>query len=473
MIFASHSLTTVFATAWEFSLPLALLFAYARGTLLAPASLTLAQTVTSMFLGPCVGRQADSMERQSAMRIARVVQVSGTAASIAGLWVLAALDGDSPAVLALVLFGAALETLGALVTKSALKKDWVPTLYDGEQLSKVTYALSNVSQLAAILGPFLGSAALSTTTRAGSLKSGVLLVGIVAIVAELPAQLILERLYSSSPALRRPRERVDEEERAVMGAWQAWISQPSGSAFLTVSFSLLFFTVLAPHGAVLTAYLASAGVDPFAISTFRAAGAGAGLAGMYLFSRATATTSDLPDERELPGSVSAARVLSLRRASAIALVGQASAALVATLSLNSQQQYTGLFVFMIAVVCSRAGLYAYDVGYLELQQILVDEPDRTACSGVEAALCGAAEFSIAVITLVLFSDTAHFQQLSAASAIAVLASFVVFSCWARLYHVHQHEHEPGKLSHAHTTQWARTLSDDSPTKHVHVHYHHN
>ena len=85
---------------------------------------------------------------------------------------------------------------------------------------------------------------------------------------------------------------------------------------------------------------------------------------------------------------------------------------------------------MGAVVGSRAGLYAYDVGYLELQQLLVDERDRGACQGVEAALCGGNELLLALVTLCFFHDPRDFGALAALSALFVGLALALFAAWA-------------------------------------------
>ncbi|KAJ8602468.1 hypothetical protein CTAYLR_001311 [Chrysophaeum taylorii] len=475
LLVVSHACTTVFAVAWEFALPLALLAAYSRHgeeTLFAPAALTLAQTATTMGLAPAVGRRVDATERRRAMVCARAVQVSGTTASLVGVLLLNSSTRHRFSLLVLVLAGSCLETLGSLVTKSAPKKDWAPTIFEGdayvEEQSRVTVRLSNVSQIAEVLGPFFGAVALAVAPRTGPVA-----VGAAAVLAELPAQLLLDALYAKSPELRRPRTLSEDDDASFLSlrsAWLASLSQPSGAALLTASFAMLFFTALAPHGAVLTAYLATRDVHPYAISLFRALGAAAGMTGISLFSTMTKTTPEKPKlfKPEIPGAAIASRVVAIREVAGVALALQASAAVVAAACLHIPH---ALVVFMAAVVLSRAGLYAYDVGYLELQQLLVDERDRAACSGVESALCGAAELGVAVYTLTACSDPRKFGSLANASATFVIASLLTFTFWAYFFHVHEHVHEHESQNHFHTAQQSRTLQEAGGDRtHVHVHY---
>lgn len=464
LLIVSHACTITFAKAWELALPLALLTAWGGRSLMAPAAVTLATTLTSMLLAPSVGRRADQMERGRAMRLARAVQLVGTGGSVAGAYALG--TATSRSWLAVVLVGASAECLGTLVTKSAPKKDWAPTVFEGEveTLSRVTVRLSTVAQIAEIVGPFMGAVALDCFPTRGAA-----LVGGAAIAAEIPAQLALEALYARAASLRAPRAEAEVscDDVSLRSAWGLWLSQPSGTALLTVSFSLLFFTVLAPHAAVLMAYLSSRDVPALTISLFRAFGAVAGVAGVTLFAHISgAPTRILPD---LPGSDAAGRILAVRRAAAVALVGQAFAVVVAALAIDARR---GILVFMGAIVVSRAGLYGYDVAYLELQQLLVDERARTSCSGVEAALCGGAELTVAIAVLAACPDPDQFDVLARGSAVCVIVSLIVFGLWAKVFHVHAHHHHAETTSthkHTHTLQQTRGLTEGAGA-HVHVHY---
>ena len=259
------------------------------------------------------------------MRVARVAQVVGTSVS---LWAVLGMNGSRNYYwLAPAVFGASLEALGALVTKAAPKKDWAPTVFDGDalvtDLSRCTYWLSNASQAGEIAGPFLGALAVATLGAA----RGASLMGAAAVLSEFPAQLLLEALYSRNVALQSRRS-VDKSvsiDKPSKSAWAVWFWQPSGTSVLTLSFSLLFFTALAPHGAVLTAFLATRNVDPYSISAFRASvlidcvnhhriGALAGVFGIWAFGVASGVTAD--QGTPIAGAQAAGKVQAVRVASA-------------------------------------------------------------------------------------------------------------------------------------------------------------
>ena len=129
----SEVITVVAARAWEFSVPLALLGPPGpHASLRAPAALALATTLATATLAPPTGAWADRSDRRRASRVARLAQILGTALGVLGVASLV-YDGSQPnyAALGLVLLGGAVESVAAVVSKNAPKKDWAPALFDG------------------------------------------------------------------------------------------------------------------------------------------------------------------------------------------------------------------------------------------------------------------------------------------------------------------------------------------------------
>ena len=308
------------------------------------------------------------------------------------------------------------------------------------------------------MGPLLGALCVSWLgPRRGACAAGVL-----NIAASAPAQAVLDSLYSKCSKLRTPRAVREVVEDESGNAWRRWAAQPSGTSLITLAFCCLWFTALAPHGAVLTAFLATQNADPELIAIFRICGAFFGFIGIAVFSRCSrVSTSD----ESVSGARSAKRVSSLRMASLGALVFQLTCACLAVYALLDGDM---VLVFCAAVACSRAGLYAFDVGYVELQQLLVDERDRGACQGVEAALCGAMELGLALTTLIFFSEPASFVELAELSTLFVLLALVLFVAWLGLYRIFDHIHAERDHGHAHTAQDLKRLAGDG--RHVHVAY---
>ena len=309
-----------------------------------------------------------------------------------------------------------------------------------------------------MVGPLLGALCVSCLgPRRGACAAGVL-----NIASSAPAQAVLDSLYSKCSKLRAPRAVREVVEDDSGNAWRRWAAQPSGTSLITLAFCCLWFTALAPHGAVLTAFLATQNADPELIAVFRICGAFFGFVGIAVFSRCSRVSSD---EEGVSGARSARRVSSLRMASLGALLFQLTCACLAVYALRDGDM---VLVFCAAVACSRAGLYAFDVGYVELQQLLVDERDRGACQGVEAALCGAMELGLALTTLIFFSEPASFVELAELSTAFVLLALVLFVAWLALYRIFDHIHAERDHGHAHTAQDLKRLAGDG--RHVHVAY---
>ena len=250
----SAGASTTFATAWQFALPLALL---ESGGPQAAATL-MAATTGAKVLAPSVGRLADKAPRVDAARAARALRACGVGLSCLALPHLA----DETSWLPLLLAGSAIEALGAVVTKGAPRKDWAPTLLEGDALRKATVSLSNAALLGELAGPALGAFVLGA--------SGAPTVGAAAVAGELAAQAALERLRARAPsALSAPKG----ETTKAAPAWAAFFGQPSGAAITTVAFALLWFTALTPHAPVLLAALADRGAPAESLAAFRAAGA--------------------------------------------------------------------------------------------------------------------------------------------------------------------------------------------------------
>ena len=397
----SAGASTTFATAWQFALPLALL--ESGGGPQAAATLMAATTGAKVLFAPSVGRLADKAPRVDAARAARAAQACGVGLSCLALPHLA----DETSWLPLLLAGSAIEALGAVVTKGAPRKDWAPTLLEGDALRKATVSLSNAALLGELAGPALGAFVLGA--------SGAPTVGAAAVAGELAAQAALERLRARAPsALSAPKG----ETTKAAPAWAAFFGQPSGAAITTVAFALLWFTALTPHAPVLLAALADRGAPAESLAAFRAAGALAGAGGVALY--AAAADGRTETRRAQTTTTSEARRLATRDVAALSILGQVFAVTVAATFVDAPQ------TLMVAVVVSRVFLYAFDVAYVELQQQLVAEGDRNAVQGCEAALTGAAELGLAGVALAYATD---FEVVADVSATAVVAAGLTFAAF--------------------------------------------
>ena len=530
-LLASHACTKLGSKAWEFVTPL-LLLQFSDGTLIAPTVFGLAIFGFKFAFGPAAGRWMDHTERMRVIRYGIALQAVGvvSALGVLGLLVLqrnssssdaltAALGGGGmdaaaemqaatateaaapesvitsggapPAttaglpiglLVAMVACGCA-EALGALVSSVAVKKDWVPSIFapTDPTLSRMNTAMANIDLIAEIVGPL--GAGLALQFFGGDAAGGFVLVGLANVVTFGVELVLLRNVFLSNAQLQAPKP-VPTPTAASSGegsgscggccscgffsAWPAFTSHPSGIPLLVISYALLYFTVLSPHGVVLTAYLQTRALSPPALATFRALGALAGVAGMGAF-------------RMLSERLGLRRLATLHLwVLALAVAGAASSF---AATHGSSGLTTPMTCFLGLVVLSRFGLYGFDVAVLQLQQVHVDETLRGSVGAVESSLCSLGTATLLVGTLLTSAsgNANAFDVLVYASSGFVGSAALTYTAWVLLFHEHEHAHplfEPGGsggggvpgAQHKHTHQQMRALEDSTERTHVHLHF---
>eukprot|EP00442_Polarella_glacialis_P010290 CAMPEP_0115160746 /NCGR_PEP_ID=MMETSP0227-20121206/70981_1 /TAXON_ID=89957 /ORGANISM="Polarella glacialis, Strain CCMP 1383" /LENGTH=516 /DNA_ID=CAMNT_0002572687 /DNA_START=158 /DNA_END=1708 /DNA_ORIENTATION=+ len=503
--------------AWEFAMPL-LLVGLSGGRLIAPAVLGIATTSAEVLLGPVVGRWNDrEASRFYVVCVGAGTQAVAVLATLAMLLLAQALEcdgnisglSDDPAWFAgsrPTLGGAVFlsicvcgifEVTGRMASSVSVQRDWVPTAFEAEGeevLTRVNAKMANIDLLGEILGPLIAGFVFAV---APTPVAGFAAIGIFNGLSFGPQLWLLAAARARSPALQalRSAEAKDESEPAAAAAsedsaWRIFFTHPSGVPLISLSYVMVFFTVLSSHDVVLTAYLSQVGLHPMVLSSFRALGAAAGVLG--------ATSFDLMAEAH-----------GMRKVTGSFLTMQAGTCLIAALALGSQQGVPGrapawlggtpwyLLPFLGAIVISRVGLYGFDVGFSTLSQGLVDERHRGTVGGVTQSLCALATLCMYVTTSAVTTifGTAGFEMLVWASTAAVAIALLTYWTWCMLYHEHEHIHGSegnvyaieddsghghshgstgqSKHDHVHTAQQEKSLKADGQgwRKHRHVHYH--
>ena len=144
-----------------------------------------------------------------------------------------------------------------------------------------------------------------------------------------------------------------------------------------------------------------------------------------------------------------------------------------------------IIVFLGFIVLSRAGLYSFDLGVLEIEQYVVDERYRNAVGSVEGALCSIAEMGIYVMSIFM-SDPTDFGWQVLVSIIAVSFGGLCFTTFLCMYHLHRHHHHEGADDfehhhdhtgecahhhHMHTHTWQQEQDLKKYGYHTHLHRH--
>ena len=516
---------------WEFATPL-LLLEWSPGSLAAPAALGLTCALFRTLVSPMLGRLADSnWDRMTTVWVGTTMQASGCLLSVVALCVWNALPSTLMSKilsLSLVILAGVVETLGAQLASVAVKKEWLPIVFDESnaahkrgheretqtkqildmvlpqtiELSFMNTSMTNIDLMAAMFGPVLAGWILEIFARGNSsTQSGFAAIAIINAISFAPEILLLRRVYLSCPALQEKQEAPssfanDANIQTQQNPWKIWYNHPSGLPLLTISLASLYMTALSPAGVVLTAYLVTIDLSPTNIGLFRGVGALSGVLGISLFSliRKRDDIDDLAGDDEAFRPAVVRSIERLRRVSLAFLLLEVVSVLAAAMaysfcdtedmlatsnSSTSKQLNWQTMTFLTAIVLSRAGLYSFDMGVLEIEQYIVDERYRNAVGSVEGALCSLAEMGMYILSIVLPNPNQFGWQVGI-SATAVSVGAISFGAFLCMYHMHFHHHDANDAhchnhSHGHSHHYhEHTLQQEKELKdgyHIHLHRH--
>ncbi|MBY0415398.1 MAG: MFS transporter [Bdellovibrionales bacterium] len=175
-------------------------------------------------------------------------------------------------------------------------------------------------------------------------------------------------------------------------------------SLVIISYAFLWFSVLSPHGVLLTSYLKDgAKASEFTIGVFRGAGALFGLIPTFLFAYLK--------ER-----------LGLYKTSRFFIAFQFFCVLISAIfffSLNN------IYPFLILILFSRVGLYGFSIGETELRQVLIPKDQRGEVNGVANSITSMATVGLYLMGSLL-GETANFGVMIIISVVAVLISLLLF-----------------------------------------------
>ncbi len=548
-ILLSTTLSRLGSRTWEFATPL-LLLEWSPGSLAAPASLGLTCSLFRTIVSPWLGKLADEWDRMSTVWIGTSMQAAGCLISVGALLLFNVStakthhndndDGGNNASslilhlfsFVLVIAAGVIEALGAQLSSVAVKKEWLPLIFDEETtndsvivadkkkkkstivslfldmlpnpitLSFINTTMTNIDLIAAMFGPVLAGWVLEILAfKDRSMQRGFVLIALMNVISFVPEVFLLRKVYLSCSALQLRRgdsiddaneqpestSRNDNSKKDDRNPWLVFINHPSGLPVLTISLASLYMTALSPAGVVLTSYLMTIGLSPTSIGAFRGFGAISGGLGIYCFSllRKQKANNDRGERSTAVKSIERLRGLSLAflllEVVSILVAAAAYKLCDATSMTKSGEPLSWqIYLFLGAIVVSRAGLYSFDVGVLEIEQYVVDERYRNAVGSVEGALCSLCEMGMYVLSIAL-PNPSQFGWQVGVSASAVSFGGVCFGIFLCMYHMHLHHHHDHEDDHNHSHghhhhhHHRHTLQQERDLKefgyHIHLHRH--
>ncbi|MCO5569840.1 hypothetical protein L7F22_023554 [Adiantum nelumboides] len=409
--------------AWRFGLPA--LVALLSDSLVPVALNSFVGQLFVFVGGPLVGTLMDSMPRVFAftfLSFMQTVSILVSAAMVMYATSTGRVLGSSTLLLVkqpwflVLVCASAVDRITGLATGVAFERDWVILLAGRTRtiaLAKANAMLRRVDLICEIIGPFLFGLALSKYSSAKCVLSSCA----IAVVSLPLLVLLVERTYKlSSGVLDRPNAPMDEHKLSVsLGlevftqGWILYLVQPILPA--SIAYVLLSFnTVLAPSS-LMTTFLTQRGLNPAVIGSYRGLCAVMGFLATYLASVLIGKYGTI-------------------KAGAISLTYQAFllCLAVALYLLGPVEKQSMLFLFLLLVILSRLGHWAYDMVIAQIFQTAVPLSNANAVSAAEMSLASFAELVMLAVAIVA-NDISHFGALAGLSMTAVGVAACLYWAW--------------------------------------------
>ena len=360
LLVLTHLLSVWGARAWEFTVSLALLDLFPTSFLLVSV-FGLADSLAQVILVPIIGQWTDRTCRLRAALILYGLQNCSVALS-GTLLLLAKSVSDTYFYIAvsLAIATGSLASVGAAGASIIVERD-MPRLLcagDASALARLNSTMRRVDLISLIASPIFVSFIMSGT---GSIAWGCGFIVLYNIFAWLPEWKILEAAYSNSPALQTPKLEITDlkatSQATYMEALRVYFSQSCLAAAL--SLAMLYLTVLS-FGPLMTAYLKYGGMKETELAVWRGAGAAAGILATLAFPYLQKT-------------------LKLSKIAVMAICLQFICLVLGVLMNTSR-------LLVLGLVCSRFGLWLFDLAVGQLLQETVPDGQLGAVSGVQSSL---------------------------------------------------------------------------------------
>lgn len=416
-ILLSRLLTRSGDQAWSFAVPIVLIqvlsghsqavFAYFFLTFLG-----------GFLLMPYVGRMIDRSARKRAIQVGIIGQLLGVGLAYGAMRLIARyahISGQSidPAMLGLIacLLGASLiGNLGSSMTDIAIASDIAPSIIPPERLASFNSRLRQLDLFTEVASPIAAGILLASFDEKASLW-GFGLIALWNILSFFPEYFLIQSVLLQHPSLLRGRIDSRSERPSVpaklLAGWSEFKAQPI--AVVMICYSLLWLSVLSPHGVLLTAFLKNGWqLSESVIGIFRGLGAIFGLIATLLYPWVVARYQLLDGAKKF-------------------ICFQALTVAVAVPLFFIPANWAK-FGFLLLILLSRIGLYGFSLAEGQMRQIHIPEGRRGTVNGTATALNNLATLLLLGLGT-LFSSPDTFFVLVLVSCAAVLFAAIAVATW--------------------------------------------
>lgn len=417
-ILLSRLLTHSGDQAWDFAVPLALVGLF-PSSISVVALYYLCVRFIHILLVTRVCGAMDRWSRIKAVRYGIGLQSIGVVAGGFSIYLLGtseALRTLSSTVSILCFIGTitagVMASLGSVMTQVAISQDWIPTIVSPDRLGSVNSRLRQIDLLSELGAPVLTGVIIGLSPGSNPLF-GFYAIAAWNLISFLPELLLLTAVYSSKGELsQKTLTLVPQQTSSVFSnlknGWREFKAQPA--AMSMASYALLWFTVLSPHGVLLTAWLKSDwGVPETQIGIFRGLGAVFGLLATLLYPRLL----------NRMGLLATTRVFILFESVCLIFVG---------IGFLAGRDHA--LLFFAAILFSRIGMYGFSLGEVEIRQKTISPDMRGKVNGFASGLTSLATLLVYGAGSLL-SDPSQFGFLVLSSIVAVCLAALVFLLWSR------------------------------------------
>lgn len=414
-ILLSRLLTRSGDQAWAFAVPIVLI------QVLSDHSRTVFGYFFSTVLGgfllmPYVGRMIDRSTRKKAIQSGIIGQLLGVGLTYAAMRLIARYAPGQPvdpAMFGLIicLLGASLlGNLGSSMTDISIANDIAPSIIPPERLSSFNSRLRQLDLFTEVASPIAAGILLASFDEKGPIW-GFGLIALWNFLSFFPEYFLIQSVLLQHPSLREKRVDSSSQRQSIreklLSGWPEFKAQPIAVAM--ICYSLLWLSVLSPHGVLLTAFLKNGWQLPeSAIGIFRGLGAIFGLVATLLFPWIVARYHLLDGAKKF-------------------IRFQAVTVAIAVL-LFFIPAYWAKFGFLLFILLSRIGLYGFSLAEGQMRQIHIPDARRGTVNGTATALNNLGTLLLLGLGTI-FSSSDTFFVLILISGVAVLFSAIALSMW--------------------------------------------
>ncbi|MFA5584487.1 MAG: hypothetical protein WDA09_09755 [Bacteriovoracaceae bacterium] len=411
-ILLSRFLTRSGDQAWDFAIPIVLITLF-------PEQLRIsfiyffALKLSSVFLMPYMGKFIDRLNRISCMKLGIGMQVLGALFSALLILVFQMSNKTSfelnpifiSGYIFLIIFGC-ISSLGSQVMDIAVSNDLVPSVVPATRLSYFNSHLRKLDLVTEVTSPIVAGALLLISVP--FLPSfGFYLILLWNLVSFYPEYFLLKEVISSEENLNIKKQ----DEVPLLGIFEQikvglnhFINEPIAPVILFTS--IIWISVLSPHGLLLTAFLKSGwDLSEPVIGVFRALGAVFGLSATFIY----------PMVHQKKGTLKSAKFFILIQ----------SLMLIFSLIFFIMAEGWAKYLFLLFLLLSRIGLYGFSLAETQLRQVHIPINLRGRINGLSTSL----NHSMTLIIYgmgIIFSETHEFVYLVVTSVVAVTLAALLF-----------------------------------------------